>query len=156
MDRRDYLLTMSFLSANFAIGAVLGDWMVVKDQIDVVMGTTEAACTLYEAEAFNSFGSICGISIASAEEYVQTIQILLAVAFGFSLVMFFLIVLRRARRGLVKLIAMIVFALELAAVILWQTSSRVDIPDDTFVSYFGVGWVFAVVACITSFATFFL
>jgi hypothetical protein len=151
MEKFELLLSLTFMVAHFAMAATMGDWFVFKKTTDVSIGTGGVNCTVYKGEAYNLFGSMCGISISTAEEYMTTLQIILPSAFAFSLVLFFLMTLKRLGTNMIRITAFIIIVLELTACILWQTSTRVDLPIDSSVNYYGVGWIMTIVTAIFAF-----
>jgi hypothetical protein len=153
VEKFELIMSLTFLVAHFAMAATMGDWFRFKKEFDMTIGTSSppVACTVYKGEAYNLFGSLCGISVASFEKYVMTLQILLPAGFGFSLVLFFLVLFRRMSARAIRLTAGVVFAIELAASVLWQVSVRSDLPTDMeVISYYGVGWIMTIVTMVCS------
>lgn len=146
MERRDLLLGASFMIAHFSMGAVLGDWVTFCERLIISFGTETGPCTVYKGEAYNMFGTLCGIALSDVEKYMATIQILLAVAFGFSMILFFLVAFKRLDRAMIRLTTLIILALEVASVVLWMTSTRVDLPPE--LNYYGIGVIFSIVTAV--------
>jgi hypothetical protein len=148
IGKRDFLLGISFLVAHFALGATLGDWLVICDQLVISFGTS-VGCTVYEGEAYNMFGSLCGIPLTDVETYMSTIQILLSFSLGLSLILFFLVAFKRLDRMMIRLASFIVCVLQVACLLIWLTSSRVDLPNG--LDYYGYGTIFSIVTAVLAF-----
>lgn len=152
MERFEILLLLSFMIAHFSVIATIGDWFIFKKEMVIDFGPKKDSCVVYGGEAYNLYGSLCGIRVSSVETYMSTMQILLPIAFGFSLILFFLVVFRRLRRNMIRLTASVIIALELASCILWQTVTRVDLSSDALsINYYGIGWVMTLVSSFTAF-----
>lgn len=153
VEKFELVLSLTFMVAHFAMAATMGDWMRFSKETAVTIGTTAApiTCTVYKGEAYNLFGSLCGLGIASFEKYMVTMQILLPAAFGFSLLLFFLVLFRRMSTRAIRLTTVVIFLLELSVCVLWQVSDRSDLPTDKdVISYYGVGWMMTIATMVCS------
>lgn len=151
MEKRDIILGSSFMIAHFSMGATLGDWFTVPETTDVTFGSEHISCKVYKDEAYNMFGSMCGLGIATVEKYMATLQILLSVAFGFSMILFFLVAFKRLDKRMIRLTLLIILTLEVASSVLWLTSPRVDLPTDF--NYYGMGVIFSIITAVLSLLT---
>jgi hypothetical protein len=152
IEKFELLISLTFMVAHFAMAATMGDFFHFNKEAVINIGkTTPITCTVYSGEAYNVYGSLCGQRIASFEKYMMTLQILLPSGFGFSLVLFFLVLFRRMRKNTIRLTAGIILVIEMSACILWQVSDRSYLPiDDKIISYYGAGWIMTIATMIFS------
>lgn len=151
MDKRDIIIGFSFMIANFSMGALLGDWFTVPKTKEVTFGSDQISCTVYKNEAYNMFGSICGLEIATVEKYMATMQILLSVGFGFSLILFFLVAFKRLDKKMIRLSLLVIVTLQVTSLVLWLRSHRVNLPSDF--NYYGMGTIFSIITAVISLLT---
>jgi len=147
MDKSSLLLlpSMTFMVANSSLGAMLSDWLYVRQAVQ------HGDCIFYNGATFNLFGAICGVDIRETESYVKHMQILTGFTFAFSLLLYFMTLYRKAPLLYIKLLATIICILASVSVVLWQVSTRSShMPSDEYVSYYGVGWFFTIVTIICS------
>ncbi len=115
IDKQELVLGSSFVVANAAITALLGDWFVFKGTSQVLPGW-DTECKVDGGEAYNLFGSICGSNLHELESIATTLQILMSINLGFALLLFFLVAFRRLKKNLIKLTCLIILALSVTSV----------------------------------------
>lgn len=145
IDKQELVLASSFVVANAAITTLIGDWFVFKGTSQTLpVGDSE--CKVYGGEAYNLFGSICGTNLYDLEDIATTLQILLSVNLGFSLLLFFLVAFRRLKRNLIKLTCLVILGLSVSSVTLWATTEFTVLPSDSNkINLYGAGWIMGIV-----------
>lgn len=157
IDKQDFVLSCSFITANAAITTLLGDWFIFLGGPHRVNVTDTISCDVYNKESYNLFGAICGVNMHDIEPVVTTLQVITALNLAFALLVFFLVSFRRMKRTFIKLSSLVILALSLTSVILWAVEDRERLPnDDTIINKYGAGWVAALVCTITTIPLFFI
>lgn len=154
IDKQELVTVSSFMIANTATIALVGDWIVFKLKKQLLPLDTDENCYVYGGEAYNLFGTICGINMKDIEPIVSTLQILLSINLAFALMLFMLVAFKRLRKRYLKLTALIVLGLSLSTIITWSTNKYDVFPSD--VNYYGAGYAACVICSISTLPLFFI
>lgn len=141
INKQELAIALSFIIANAALVSLTSDWFYFKQTINSLQVSDTVSCTVYMKEAYNVFGSICGVNLVDMESVIIYLQALLPINFGMSLIMFFLIAFRRMKRKMIKLVNFIIFSLSLATILIWVVFDKDRLPTDTEeIYYYGAGF----------------
>ena len=142
IDKQELVVSSSFVVANAAITALIGDWFVFKGTSHI-LPIGESECKVYGGEAYNLFGSICGKNLGDLEEIISTLQVTMSINLVFALLLFFLVAFRRLKRNLIKVTCLVIIGLSVTSVSLWATNTFSVLPPNT--NQFGAGWIMGIV-----------
>lgn len=148
VDFKGVTLGIAFTIANTAVAALSSDWIFFKGDPSTIY-PPGASCMVYNREAYNLFGSICGVYISDIESFVTTLQIMLSFSLVFALLLFFLVAFNRMRKKMIVLTTSIILGLCLSTLIIWEVTEKVNLPTtSSTVDYRGSGW-FLTLICAT-------
>lgn len=153
LDRQELTLGISFIIANTAVAALTGDWMFFEGEPNLVVVSNDVSCMVYNHEAYNLFGTICGVDLSDIESFITTLQITLSVNLSFSLLLFFLIAFNRMRKKMIVFTTLIIMGLTVSTLLLWELSEKTKLPSKG-VNYRGAGWYLTLmcsIACLPMF-----
>jgi glucan phosphoethanolaminetransferase (alkaline phosphatase superfamily) len=154
---QEILTIASFIVANAAVGAITCDWLFFKGTPRTVYVTDTISCVIYDKEAYNMFGAVCGVDLNDIESYAGTLQILLPINLVLALLMFFLIVLRRLKKRVIKSTSFIILLISMASAMIWTISDRERLPSQhSIISYYGAGWFLSVLCACGTIPMFFI
>lgn len=150
VEKKEIVLICSFIVANTAITALLGDWFIFLGDSQNVVVSHNVSCDVYGKESYNLFGSICGVNLNEIEPLVVTLQTLMSINLAFSLLLYFLIVFKRMNKNMIRVCILIILGLSVSSIVLWSVNDMENLPNDSDkINRYGAGWIAAII-CATS------
>jgi hypothetical protein len=157
LDRHEIAIAIAFIIANTAVSALSCDWMFFTGGPHDINVAPTKTCQVYNQEAYNVFGTICGVPLHTIEPVVLAMQIILPMNVVFALLLFFMVAFKRMKPVIMKVIAFLILALSISAVVLWEATKRNNLPPaGDKVDYRGSGWYLAVVCAVACLPMFIL
>lgn len=130
-------ITIAWFLSQSTMATVLGDWFFIKHYYST--GT----CTLYDGDAHNLFGTLCGVDLTDINSTVASIQGMILANMALSIMLFFAVYFKPDLKIFKMVVALIMFILSSTSSILWHTIDKDTLPDTVdIVNYYGVGWYF--------------
>lgn len=155
IDKQDFVLACSFIVANSAITALLGDWFVFLGNPQQIAVSNNTSCEVFRKESYNLFGAICGVNLNDIEPIATTLQTLLSINLAFALLLYFLVTFRRMKRNMIRVSIVVIMGLSLTSVILWAVEDKERLPTDSKkINMYGAGWIAAIICAASTLPLF--